>query len=268
MTERPASDIRQSVREHYASVARGDDTGCGCAPQCCAPRADQTTRHAKRAGYGTADLLMAPPDANLGLACGNPQALVALEAGQTVLDLGSGGGFDCFLAARAVGPTGRVIGVDMTPEMIDRARRTKAAGNWPTVEFRLGEIEHLPVADGEVDVILSNCVVNLSTDKPAAFREAWRVLRPGGRLAMSDVVLLRELPAALAASPALHASCIAGASHPREVEQMLAAAGFEQVQVVPRRADDALAEWINGWSGDLDASAFVTTADIRAVKPA
>jgi SAM-dependent methyltransferase len=268
MTERSATDTRRSVREHYATVARGDNAGCGCAPQCCAPRSDQTTRHAKLAGYEAGELLAAPPDANLGLACGNPQAIAALAPGQRVLDLGSGGGFDCFLAARAVGPTGRVIGVDMTPQMIDRARKTKAAGDWPTVEFRLGEIEKLPLADGEVDVILSNCVVNLSTDKPAVFREAWRVLRPGGRLAISDVVLLQPVPPEVAASPALHASCIAGASRPQDIEQMLAATGFEQIRVVPRRADDALAEWIDGWSQDLDASAFVTTADIQAVKPA
>jgi ubiquinone/menaquinone biosynthesis C-methylase UbiE len=177
-------------------------------------------------GYSEAELAAVPEGANLGLGCGNPQAIAALKPGETVLDLGSGAGFDCFLAARQVGPAGHVIGVDMTPEMIRRARDNAAKAGLANVEFRLGEIEYLPVADASVDVVISNCVINLSPEKLQVFREAFRVLRPGGRLALSDIVATAELPAAVRDDLTLFTGCMAGAAHIDELEQMLSEVGF------------------------------------------
>ncbi len=182
-------------------------------------------------GYSEQQMADVPEGANLGLGCGNPVALAALEKGQTVLDLGAGAGFDCFLAARAVGPEGRVIGVDMTAEMLEKARRNADAGGYANVEFRLGEIEHLPVADSDVDVIISNCVINLSPDKPQVFAEALRVLRPGGRLMVSDIVLLKHLPQAVQQSVAAYVGCVAGAVLRDDYLNMIRTAGFEDVTV-------------------------------------
>ena len=199
----------------------------------------------------------------MGLGCGNPQAIGALRPGETVLDLGSGGGLDCFLAARRVGPEGKVIGVDMTPEMVSKARRLALQNGYDKVDFRLGEIEHLPVADSSVDVVLSNCVINLSPDKPAVFGEAFRVLRPGGRLAVSDVVAVRPLPPEVRDDTAAYCGCVGGASLVSDVETMLAAAGFFEVQVVVR-SDGAgiVSEWQPG-SGHEE---YVLPALISAVK--
>lgn len=222
--------IRKAVRDGYGAVARGGGSCCGSGSACCGgSTAEQTSR---AVGYSDADLASVPEGANLGLGCGNPVALATLRPGDTVLDLGSGAGFDCFLAAGKVGPSGRVIGVDMTPEMLEKARENARKSAHANVEFRLGEIEHLPVADNSVDVIISNCVINLSPDKPQVFREAFRVLRAGGRLMVSDIVLDAPLPKAILDSAAAYVGCISGASLRAEYLALIAGVGFEDVQVV------------------------------------
>lgn len=207
-----------------------------------------------------------PGGANMGLGCGNPQAIAALRPGETVLDLGSGGGFDCFLAARQVGDTGRVIGVDMTPEMITKARENARKGAYGNVEFRLGEIEHLPVADASVDVLISNCVINLSPDKAAVYRDAFRVLKPGGRIAVSDVVRTTEseLPEAIRTDLDLLGGCVAGAASPGEVEGMLRDAGFEDIRIDVKEESR---EFIRDWAPGRDIERYVVSASIEAVRP-
>jgi SAM-dependent methyltransferase len=201
---------------------------------------------------------------NLGLGCGNPQAIASLKPGEVVLDLGSGGGFDAFLAARAVGDTGRVIGVDMTADMIALARENAEKSGAATVEFRLGEIEHLPVADSSVDVIISNCVINLSPEKPQVFREAFRVLKSGGRLAVSDTVAAAEIPEALKADLSSYAACVTGSSSVEELQTMLQEAGFRQVRIQPR---DESREFIKDWASGKGVESFILSATIQAVKP-
>jgi arsenite methyltransferase len=226
-------DIRDKVREKYAQVAVGAHKSCCGGPSSCCGAGSSTIQSiGEMIGYSREQMAAVPEGANLGLGCGNPVALASLRAGETVLDLGSGAGFDCFLAAKAVGDTGRVIGVDMTPEMLGKARENAAEGGYRNVEFRLGEIEHLPAADASVDIIISNCVINLSPDKPQVFAEAYRVLRPGGRLTVSDIVLLKPLPPGLANSVAAYVGCLAGASLKENYLGMLRRAGFTDVQVV------------------------------------
>jgi arsenite methyltransferase len=224
-------DLRKIVRKKYADVAVGAGKSCCGAPSSCCG-SGSAILISESLGYSREQMAAVPEGANLGLGCGNPVALATIQKGETVLDLGSGAGFDCFLAAKAVGDSGRVIGVDMTPEMISKARENAARGGFRNVEFRLGEIEHLPVADGCVDIIISNCVINLSPDKPKVFADAFRVLRPGGRLTVSDIVLLKPLPPTLANSIAAYVGCVAGASLKEDYLAMLRQAGFAHVEVV------------------------------------
>lgn len=254
------SDIKQAIREQYGAVARAGAASQGCcAPSCCAPAVD-AEQISSKLGYSDDELGAVPEGANLGLGCGNPQAIAALSPGEVVLDLGSGAGFDAFLAAEQVGATGRVIGVDMTPDMLTRAR-ANAEGRYDNVEFRLGEIEALPVADGTVDVILSNCVINLSPDKGAVFREAFRVLKPSGRLAISDVLARQEIPEALR-TDSLIAGCVGGAETVEVVRAHLEAAGFEQIAITAKGDDSFIADW-----APEDPSGWIFSANIEAVRP-
>jgi len=221
-----SSEMRTEVRRHYARTAGMEVRGAAGA--CCAGK---VTTEADARGYTGDQLSAIPPESDMGLGCGNPTALGELRPGETVVDLGSGGGIDCFLAARKVGPAGRVIGVDMTPEMIDRARAAARKNGFSNVEFRLGEIESLPLADSSVDVIISNCVINLSTEKERVFREAFRVLKPGGRLMISDIMLREKLPERLATNAALFAGCVAGAVLEEDYLHMMREAGLSRVTV-------------------------------------
>ena len=223
-------DIREKVQERYARIATGLGSCCGPAKSGCG--CSQPGALSQSVGYSAEELQSIPADANLGLGCGNPLALAALREGETVLDLGSGGGIDCFLAARRVGARGRVIGVDMTPDMVHLARKNAGRGDYVNVEFRLGEIEHLPVPDGSIDVVISNCVINLSVDKAQVFREIFRVLKPGGRMMVSDIVLTRELPAAVQKSVAAYTSCVAGAMTRDDYLQAIRAAAFGHVDIL------------------------------------
>jgi arsenite methyltransferase len=267
MSQKQADDIRQSVRDSYARVAEASDAGecCGVENSCCGVPADINSLHSTRLGYSQDDLEKVPDGADMGLGCGNPRAIASLQADEVVLDLGSGGGFDAFLAAREVGESGRVIGVDMTPAMVSKARRNAETAGFSNVEFRLGEIEHLPVADDSVDVIISNCVINLSPDKPRVFHETWRVLRPGGRLAISDVVATAELPDDVKDDPKLHASCVAGAALVDDLRAMLLAAKFTDVRITPK---DESREFIRDWVPGSGVEDYVISAHIEAIKPA
>ncbi|MDT8389457.1 MAG: arsenite methyltransferase [Lentisphaeria bacterium] len=255
--------IRHRVRKRYAEIATAGG-GCRASKSCCAPDALGQPAASAKLGYSGDDLAAVPEGANLGLGCGNPRAIAALRPGETVLDLGSGGGFDCFLAARQVGDSGRVIGVDMTPEMVGKARANAARGGYANIEFRLGEIEHLPVADRSVDVILSNCVINLSPDKPQVYRDAFRVLRPGGRLAISDVVAVGELPTTVLNNPDAYCGCVAGAVPAADIEVLLRKIGFVEIAVdVKPESREFIKDWLPG-SGIED---HVRSAEISACKP-
>ena len=261
-------DHRQAVRSSYAKVAQASNEGACCGPEasCCGVSDDDAinTLISTRLGYDEADLAAVPEGADMGLGCGNPRAIASLKAGETVLDLGSGGGFDCFLAAQEIGSSGRVIGIDMTPDMLSKARANAAKGQYGNVEFRLGEIEHLPVADATVDVIISNCVINLSPDKAQVFRDAYRALKPGGRLAISDVVATVELPEAMRNDAALIAGCMGNASLIEELESFMLGAGFTDVHIEPK--DDSR-EFIRDWAPEHNVTDYVVSANIEAIKP-
>lgn len=232
------TEVRKAVRGRYGAIARKGGTSC-CGPaDCCGSgeREGIAETAGRTIGYTDEEMRSVPDGANLGLGCGNPLAHASIREGETVLDLGAGAGFDCFLAARAAGPGGRVIGVDMTPEMVEKARENARAGGYVNVEFRLGEIENLPVADASVDLVISNCVINLAPDKRRVFREAFRALRPGGRLMVSDIVLREELPESVKNSVAAYTGCIAGATVKDDYLGAISAAGFREIRVVDETA--------------------------------
>lgn len=259
-------EIKIVVRQRYGEIAEAAPTDrCASVASCCAPttRADAAEK-ARVMGYTDTELAAVPDGANLGLGCGNPHVVAAMQPGETVIDLGSGAGFDCFIAAHAVGRTGRVIGIDMTHEMLAKARGNAVAVSAANVEFRLGELEHLPVADNTADVIISNCVVNLVPDKAQVFREAYRALKPGGRLAISDVVNVSPLPDAMCGDVDLLCGCVAGASPVAQVEAWLEAAGFEQIKVAIKPESRTL---IAGWAPGRGVENFVVSAFIEARKP-
>ncbi|HEX72822.1 MAG TPA: arsenite methyltransferase [Candidatus Hydrogenedentes bacterium] len=273
-----AENMRNVVREGYARIAETGESCCGPKTSCC----DASAQHAlsEQVGYDASDLSALPEGADMGLSCGNPTAIAALQEGETILDLGSGGGLDVFIAGRKVGPAGRVIGVDMTPEMIAKARRNIATyrehTGWDNVEFRLGEIEHLPVADNSVDAVISNCVINLSPDKPQVWREIARVLRPGGRVAVSDLALKQPLPPEIAGMVEALVGCIAGAVLIEETKRMVKEAGLEivGVQANDHHIDAMLdvndpfyREVMKALPTVMHASDFVTSLDINAMKP-
>jgi SAM-dependent methyltransferase len=254
MIMKTSDEIRTEVRTHYSTIARGATTGC-CGGGPCG---------SEQLGYSAEELAAVPQGADLGLGCGNPQAIAELRAGETVVDLGAGGGFDAFLAARAVGTRGRVIGVDMSSDMIQLARTNAGKHRATNVEFRLGEIEHLPVEDGVADVVISNCVINLSPDKPAVFREAFRVLRPGGRLAITDVVAIAPMPPELASDIAALCGCVSGAAGLDEVRTLLAEIGFTDVSVEPLPGSR---EVIASWGPGRKFEDYVASARISATRP-
>lgn len=278
--------IRQAVRARYAKVATSANAsdenvnshagccgaapdkessatqGCGCAPDL--PVDLSAEQWQLMLGYSKADLNAAPKGANMGLGCGNPVALASLSSGETVVDLGSGGGFDCFLAANKVGPGGHVIGVDMTPDMISKARLNARQFKVPNVEFRLGEIEHLPVADGSADIIMSNCVINLSVDKKQVYSEAMRVLKSGGRLAVSDIVALRPLPPEIKADLDLVSACVGGAATIDDTRSMLESVGFTDIRIKPQPGSS---QAVDAALPGRRAGEFILSAQIQARKP-
>ena len=285
MEIRDKEEIREAVRETYGQVAKAGDltTGKSQPGSCCgSPETSTETTSAtscgcgipgfsveqmsEAMGYSKEEIGGVPDGANMGLGCGNPVALASLRPGETVVDLGSGGGFDCFLAAKEVGETGKVIGVDMTPDMVSKARKNTEEAGIPNVEFRLGEIEHLPVTDNSADLIMSNCVINLSPEKLRVYREAFRVLKPGGRLDISDVVTTAPLPDEIRNDLALVGACVGGAATIDDTEILLKKAGFQSVKIKPK---DNSRELIRQWdpSKNKDVGDYIVSAYIEAVKP-
>jgi arsenite methyltransferase len=256
LAESSSETIREKVRQRYGATARGGSSSCG--DECC------TSTSADTLGYSAEQSAIAPEAANLGLGCGNPLAIASLREGQVVLDLGSGTGFDCFLAARAVGPSRKVIGVDMTHEMLSKARENAQKNGFTNVEFRLGEIEALPVADNSIDVIISNCVINLSPEKQRVFDEAFRALKSGGRLAVADMVATAPLPDEIKTDWAAYTGCIAGASQITELEQMLRSSGFKDIKIAPK---DSSRSFIREWLPGKRIEDYLVSATIQAVKP-
>ena len=256
LAESSSETIREQVRRRYGATARAETSSCG--DGCC------TSTSANALGYSAEESAIAPEGANLGLGCGNPLAIASLRAGQVVLDLGSGAGFDCFLAVRAVGSSGKVIGVDMTHEMLSKARENAQKNGVTNVEFRLGEIEALPVADNSIDVIISNCVINLSPEKQRVFDEAFRVLRPGGRLAVADMVATAPLPDEIKSDWAAYTGCMAGALQITDLQRMLEASGFKNIEIAPK---DSSRSFIREWLPGKRVEDYLVSATIEAVKP-
>jgi arsenite methyltransferase len=254
-TDATAEEVREKVRQRYGATAKGESS---CGDECC------TSTSSDALGYSAEDAVAAPHEANLGLGCGNPLAIASLQPGQTVLDLGSGAGFDCFLAARAVGDTGHVIGVDMTEEMVTKATENARKNGYTHVEFRLGEIEALPLEDNIVDVIISNCVINLSPEKSRVFQESFRVLKPGGRLAVADIVATAPLPKEIAEDWSAYTGCMAGASQIADLEKMLRDAGFTEIRIAPK---DTSRSFIHEWLPGKKVENYLVSATIEGVKP-
>ena len=269
------AQMKEMVRARYGSIATGTatpeglaatDSSC-CSPaasSCCGPATASQSDKALRMGYSATELASVPEGANLGLGCGNPQAISAMRAGEVVIDLGSGAGFDCFLAAQQVGPKGHVIGVDMTHEMLQKARENAAKIAATNVEFRLGELEHLPVADNSADVVISNCVINLVPDKAQVFREVFRVLKPGGRVAVSDIVNTAPLPTDIRADPSFICGCVAGAASIEQIQEWLTETGFAEVDITVKSESREL---IKTWAPGLGIEDYVVSAIIQARKP-
>ncbi|MDX1951060.1 MAG: arsenite methyltransferase [Verrucomicrobiota bacterium] len=252
-------EIRNTVRESYGKIASESRSCCG--PTCCG---GSVSSPSDKLGYSPEQVGAVPEGSNLGLGCGNPIAIASLKPGEVVLDLGSGAGFDCFLASKAVGELGKVIGVDMTPGMINKARKNAGAGNYQNVEFRLGEIEHLPVPDRSVDIIISNCVINLSPDKRSVIQEAHRTLKSGGRLAISDIVATQILPDEIKNDLALLSGCMAGATPIAELRQLLESVGFRDISINEKPGSR---DFIRDWAPDRGVENYVTSATIEARKP-
>lgn len=267
MDYKQADDVRNKVRDSYSKVAEANNEGdcCGVASSCCGVSDDDQINQliSTRLGYSEADLINVPDGADMGLGCGNPKALAKLQPGEIVVDLGSGGGFDAFLAANEVGENGKVIGVDMTPEMISKARNNAIKANYNNIEFRLGEIEHLPVADSSVDTIMSNCVINLSPNKQQVFNDAYRILKTGGRLAISDVVSSTELPEEIKNDTVLYSACVSGASSINDLQSMMEQAGFKDIKIEPK---DESRDFIKDWAPGSNIEDYVISANIQATK--
>lgn len=258
--------IREAVKDNYAKVAleNSDFTGCGCGPdECCGPSDRDHDAVSAAMGYTDEELAAVPEGANLGLGCGNPQAIAALKPGETVLDLGSGAGFDAFLAVRQVKESGMVYGVDMTPEMVSKARKNARKAGFDNVKFKLGHIEDLPLDNDSVDVVISNCVINLSPEKQKVLNEAYRVLKPGGRVAISDVVATADIPAEYQDDLKLHSACVSGASTITNLEQMLVNAGFRNISIEPKNESK---EFIRNWVPGANVEDYVVSAAITADK--
>lgn len=254
-------EIRNQVSLRYGGIAEKGGSCCSSSSSGCCTDPLGNPQASNRLGYSGEEMSAVPEGANMGLGCGNPQAIAELRAGETVLDLGAGGGFDCFLAARAVGETGHVIGVDMTPEMVRKARKNAVNGGFANVDFRLGEIEHLPVADNSVDAIISNCVINLSPDKEAVFREAFRVLRSGGRLAVSDIVELKPMGEEILKNVDAYCGCVAGAIGIEKLEKIMVAAGLTNISIeLKPESREFIRDWFKG------AEDYVCSASIKARK--
>lgn len=265
-TQKSSSQIREEVRAAYSSVveANKEAKSCGNSSSCCGVSAKPDDGYSQQLGYSKEELESVPAESNMGLGCGNPQAIAALKQGETVLDLGAGGGFDAFLAARRVGPTGKVYGVDMTPAMLSAARESAQRNGYQNVNFLLGEIEHLPLPNQSIDVIISNCVINLSTDKESVFNECFRVLQPGGRIAISDLVSNKPMPLEMANNKDLYCNCISGAITIERIKTILSQAGFVDI-VVETQEESRM--FIQEWVPGSDAENYVVSAKITAVKP-
>ena len=253
----PHTDIRDDVREHYSKVAKGERDCCSSDALCCSV--------SEQIGYSKEDIESLPKEAEMGLGCGNPISFASLKLGEVVLDLGSGGGVDCFLASKIVGVTGKVIGVDMTPEMVSKARKNATRGNYQNVEFRLGEIEHLPAGDNTIDAVISNCVINLSPSKLQVYKEAYRVLKPGSRLAVADMVALQTLPDHFKNDLAAYTGCLAGAELISQLEGWLSEAGFERIEINVRQKSS---RFIQGDAAKGRLDDCIASADVTAFKPA